>query len=173
MSEPAEVSKDIYSIEKLMHETRLLAAKYREQTGTALPLTGEIARFDASKNLQLKLIDDPNSSYDAIGLYDSLKQQKIIIKGRVIFDKSKSSPRLGQLNVDADWDAVVLVLYDESYQPVEMYSATKEDIQQALEMNGDSPRKKRGAMSIAQFKIIGTLSWTEEDGIEPEIWDNH
>lgn len=53
MTDLAEAEMDIYSIDKLMHETRQLAAKYHQTTGTALPVTGEIARFDAAKALGL------------------------------------------------------------------------------------------------------------------------
>jgi hypothetical protein len=36
----------------------------------------------------------------------------------------------------------------------------------------DSGRKKRGAMSIKQFKIIGERVWTRENGLEQEVWDS-
>ena len=38
---------------------------------------------------------------------------------------------------------------------------------------GKSARKKRGAMTVARFKIIARLVWTPEQGeLEDEIWDN-
>jgi hypothetical protein len=52
-----------------------------------------------------------------------------------------------------------------------MFYATKNVIQDTMNER-DSNRKKRGAMSIAQFKIIGERVWTAENGAEPEIWDN-
>ncbi|HET8807497.1 MAG TPA: hypothetical protein VFM76_03880, partial [Methylophaga sp.] len=98
MTEAAKSEIDIYSIDKLMHETRQLAARYRQTTGTTLPVTGEIARFDAAKALDLQLLEDTNLAYDAIGR-DSRKGQRIIIKGRALFDESRSStPRIGQVN---------------------------------------------------------------------------
>ena len=65
----------------------------------------------------------------------------------------------------------MLVLMDEEYEPYEIYEADKADI---LEYVGKSSgnRSKRGAMSVARFKIIGRLAWTREDGLEPEVWDN-
>ena len=95
----------------------------------------------------------------------------LVIKGRAIFDTSKSTPRIGQLNPAQEWDGVLLVLFDDEYQPVEIFYASKEIIQEALN-DRESNRKKRGAMSIAQFKIIGERIWTAENGAEPEIWDN-
>lgn len=160
---------DLYSIDKLMHETRQLAARYRQTTGTSLPVTSEIARFDAAKALDLQLLENPQTAYDAHGLGSRLNQ-RIIIKGRAMFDTS-STPRIGQLNLNQDWDSVVLVLFDELYQPVEMYEASKTEIEAAISQRY-SPQKKRGAMSVAQFKIIGQRVWTQQNGSEDEIWSN-
>ena len=165
-------SIDLFSIDRLMHETRQLAAKYRQTTGNTLPVTGEIARFDAAKQLGLKLIEDMTLGYDAIAQADR-DGEKILIKGRVIFEDTQSNPRLGQLNPDGRWDTVVMVLLNEEYQAVEMYEASMYDITDALEGKTTRKSKKRGAMSVAQFKIIGTLVWTKEDGLEADVWDNH
>jgi hypothetical protein len=163
-------NQDIYSIEKLMHETRQLAAKYRKTTGTALPVTTEIARFDAAKALNLILNEDNNNDFDAVGLSGARATKRFLIKGRVLFETSKSSPRIGQLNVEKSWDRIVLVIFDEEYQAEEMYEATRDDIADA--MYHDSNRKKRGAMSVAQFKIISELVWTSQDGLIDKVWDN-
>ena len=163
---------DLYSIDKLMHETRQLAAKYREATGSTLPITGEIARFDAARALNLSLINDPNSPIDATGKEGHRQDKRIIIKGRAIFDSSKASPRIGQLNPEQDWDLAVLVLFDEHYDVDKIYEASREAIADALDNKKDSNRKKRGAMSIAQFKIIGERVWTRENGLETDVWEN-
>ena len=163
---------ELYSIDKLMHETRQLAAKYRQTTGSTLPVTGEIARFDAAKALNLSLIDEPGSPIDALGRDGEREKKRIIIKGRAIFENTRTSPRIGQLNPDQDWDFVVLVLFDEQYEAEEIFEASREAIAAAMENKADSARKKRGAMSIAQFKIIGNRVWTRENGLEQEIWDN-
>jgi hypothetical protein len=162
---------DLYSIDKLMHETRQLAAKYRSTTGNTLPVTGEIARFDVSKALNLQLIEDQTLGYDAKGL-GQRAELRILIKGRVIFEDSRSTPRIGQINPDGRWDSVVVVLFDDNYMPVEMYQASSDDIKAAIKTKAESQNKKRGAMSVAQFKIIGTLVWTQEGGLEQEVWDN-
>ncbi len=163
---------ELYSIDKLMHETRQLAAKYRQTTGSTLPVTGEIARFDAARALNLALIDEPGSAIDAVGREGERQDKKIIIKGRAIFDSSRTSPRIGQLNPQQDWDLAVLVLFDDNYEPEEIYEASREAVADALEGKKDSGRKKRGAMSIKQFKIIGERVWTRENGLEQEVWDS-
>jgi hypothetical protein len=172
MTEERKVDVDLYSIDKLMHETRQLAAKYREATGTSLPVTGEIARFDVAKALNLSLIEDSSSAIDAVGLEGELKGKRVVIKGRAIFDDSKASPRIGQLNPEQDWDYVALVLFDDQYEPEEIYLSAKADIVETLEGKRESNRKKRGAMSIAQFKIISERVWTRENGLEEQTWDN-
>ncbi len=172
MKTQAEPRMDLYSIDKLMHETRQLAAKYRKTTGSTLPVTGEISRFDVAKALDLQLIDDMTLGYDAIGRGER-KGLRVLIKGRVIFEDSRSSPRIGQIKSDGRWDRVVMVIFDDDYLPVEMHEATSDDIEAALNTKNESANKKRGAMSVAQFKIIGRLVWSREDGLSPEIWDNH
>ncbi|PHS23406.1 MAG: hypothetical protein COA83_09970 [Methylophaga sp.] len=149
---------DLYSIDKLMHETRQLAAKYRQATGSTLAVTGEIARFDVAKTLNLNLIDDMTLGHDAIGT-GNRESLRILIKGRVIFEDSKSSPRVGQIKTDGRWDNVVLVLFDDDYMPAEMYEATEKAIKEATGSESGSVNKKRGAMSVAQFKKIGQLVW--------------
>lgn len=160
---PTKDEQDLYSIDLLIQQTRQLAARYRLTTGTSLPITGEIARFDVAKALNLTLSDDLTLGYDAIG-NGRRASLKVLIKGRVIFEDSHSSPRLGQLNADGRWDRVVMVLFDDDYQAVEMYEATAEDIHTTLEKKSESKNKKRGAMSVAQFKIIGNLVWTVQEG---------
>ena len=168
---PDQDSANLYSIDLLMQQTRQLAARYRKTTGNTLPITGEIARFDVAKALNLILCDDLTLGYDAIG-QDQREGQRILIKGRVIFEDSHSSPRIGQLKPDGRWDHVVMVLFDDDYLPMEMYEATAEEINAAIQSKADSKNKKRGAMSVAQFKIIGELVWTAEEGDTAEIWEN-
>ncbi|WP_438969749.1 hypothetical protein [Methylophaga sp.] len=172
MTDSAQPDMDIYSLEKLMHETRQLAARYRQTTGSTLPVTSEIARFDAARALDLDLIDDPNSHIDAIGRSGEREQKRVIIKGRAIFESTRASPRIGQINPEQEWDIVVLVLFDENYDVDEIFEASREEITDALDNKRDSNRKKRGAMSIAQFKIIGQRVWSRENGPEQEVWDN-
>jgi hypothetical protein len=164
-------SVDLYSIDLLMQQTRQLAARYRKTTGNTLPITGEIARFDVAKALHLDLNDNLTLGYDAIGQgqRDGLK---ILIKGRVIFEDSQSSPRLGQLNPDGRWDRVVMVLFDDDYMPVEMYEASAEEISSTLQGKAESKNKKRGAMSVAQFKIISELVWSGQESDTSEVWEN-
>jgi hypothetical protein len=163
----------IYSVDKLISEARRLAAEFRRTTGKPLPgVSGEIAEHDAARLLNLELCEDRSAGCDAVGL-GRREGKRLQIKGRVIFDEEKSGQRVGQLKLEQQWDSVVLVIMDENYEPYEIYEADREDILDVMDEAGKSTRKKRGAMTVARFKIISRLVWTREEGeIEDEIWDN-
>ncbi len=161
---------NLYAADKLITQARVLAAEYRRTMGKPLPgISNEIAEFDAIKLLQLKPKPEGEGGYDATD--PARGDKRIQIKSRTIFDESKSGQRLGQLKLDKEWDSVVLVLMDENYEPYEIYEAEREEIIEFLDQSSSS-RAKRGAMSVARFKIIGRLAWTRENGLEPEVWDN-
>ena len=161
----------LYQIDKLMSEARRIAAEYRKATGKVLGISSEIARHDAARLMNLELTDDQNSGWDAVG-HGSREGRRLQIKGRAIFDEQKGGQRVGQLKVEQAWDSVMVVMMDEDYEPTEIYEADHADVTAAIN-ESDSKRAKRGAMSLAKFKIISRLVWTREDGvIEDEIWDN-
>lgn len=163
----------IYSVDKLIGEARRLAAEFRRTTGKALPgVSGEIAEHDAARLLDLQLCEDRSAGYDAVGR-GSREGKRVQIKARVIFEEEKSGQRVGQMRLDQDWDSVLLVVMDENYEPFEIFEAGRDDIMDAMDETSDSNRRKRGAMTVARFKIISRLVWTREEGvIEDEIWDN-
>ena len=153
----------IYSIDKLITETRRVAAEFRRSTGQVLPVSGEIARYDAARILGLTLCEQRAGGIDAIGKGDR-EGQRIQVKSRVITQDKKSGARIGQLNPDGDWDTVLLVILDQDYEPCEIYEATREEVQEAI--SSSSSRSNRGALSVAKFKIISWLVWTRETGLE-------
>jgi len=153
----------LYSLDKLINETRRLAAEFKRTTGTMLPVSGEIARYDVSTHLQLTLNEEHNCSYDAIGS-NQREGQRVLIKSRVIGDCVKSGHRIGQLNTDGKWDIIIISLMDNEFEPMEMYQLSRDEVIEALPSSNDK-RGKRGAISVAKFKIIGDLVWTKEDGV--------
>jgi len=154
----------LYSIDKLINETRRLAAEFKRTTGTMLPVSGEIARYDVSHYLDLTLNKDHNDSYDAIG-NNQREGLRVQIKGRVIGDAVKSGHRIGQLNPNGNWDIIILSLMNSEFEPLEMYQLSHEEVVEAL-THASKKRGKRGAISVAKFRIIGELAWTKEHGVE-------
>ena len=154
----------LYSYDKLIEQTRKLAAEFRRTTGTMLPVSGEIARYDVAHHLGLELTQDSSAGFDAIG-QDEREGMRIQIKSRVVGDAVRRGHRIGQLNPGGDWDLVIVSLMDDAFEPLEMYEATREDIVGAIE-GANGKRSKRGALSVAKFQIIGRLVWTRELGVE-------
>ncbi len=172
MSEPSD-NANPYAVDRLIAEARRLAADYRRATGKPLPgISAEIAENDAARLLNLTLAKDEQAGVDAIGQgrREGIRYQ---IKSRAIFDEGKSGHRIGQLKTDKQWDAVLLVLMDENYEPFEIHECDRDTLLDAIAESAGSKRAKRGALSVAKFKIIGRLVWTREEGeIDDEIWDN-
>jgi hypothetical protein len=162
----------VYDLDKLITETRRLAADYRRATGKSLAVSSEIAKHDACVQLQLEPVsDDESGGFDAVGTQSPWKDMRIQIKGRAIFDEGKSGQRIGQLKLDKEWDAVVLVLMDDVFEPSEMYLATRQAVLEALKED-TSKRRNRGAMSVAKFKYIARCVWTAAEGrIQNGVWD--
>ena len=157
-----------YAADKLIAQARQLAAEYRRTMGKPLPgISNEIAEHDAVRLLGLEAQAGADGGWDAV---DPDTGARIQIKSRTIFDESKSGQRIGQLKMNQDWDAVVLVLMDENYEPYEIYRALREDLEEFVDAS--SSRAKRGAMSVARFKIVGELVWDRVNGRQDGIWDN-
>jgi hypothetical protein len=158
-----------YAADKLIAQARQLAAEYRRTMGKPLPgISNEIAEHDAVRLLGLEATAGNEAGWDAV---DPETGYRIQIKSRTIFDESKGGERIGQLKMNQDWDAVVLVLMDEDYEPYEIYQALREDLADFVNASS-SNRAKRGAMSVARFKVIGDLVWDRVNGLSGGIWDN-
>ena len=160
----------VYAEEKLIGQARLLAAEYRRTMGKPLPgISSEIALHDAMRLLSLVPADGTVGGIDAID--PNRDNKNIQIKSRTIFDETQSGQRIGQVNVEQCWDSVLLVLMDEEYEPYEIYEAERTELLEYMQKSSSS-RARRGALSVARFKIIGNLVWARDGGLEPDIWDN-
>lgn len=149
-------SNNTYDISLLMEQTRLLAADYRQSTGHALPVTVELARFDAIDKLNLKKLDG-EQGIDAIDINGS--NEKYLVKGRVIFKGGKARQKLGQLSLESGWEFLLMVLYEPDYQPSQIYKVDRQIIEKEIANN---PKDKRGSMTVAKYKAIGELVWANE-----------
>ncbi|MFT7461642.1 MAG: hypothetical protein ACI909_004345 [Planctomycetota bacterium] len=158
----------IYSVDKLIAEARRLAREYREATGKTLAITGEIAINDAIRLLAMSAAPKDGVGFDAIMIYKAQKL-RVQIKGRAIVNTQRAGHRLGQLKLEQNWDAIVLVIMDVDFETQEIYLAQREAIVEVL----SESKNKRGSISIARFKIIGELLWSAENGIENNAhWSN-
>jgi hypothetical protein len=153
----------VYAADKLIAQARQLAAEYRRTMGKPLPgISNEIAEHDAIRLLALNPKPEGALGYDAVDPQNN--NQRIQIKSRTIFDESKTGQRIGQIKMEQEWDSVVLVLMNKEYEPYEIYEAERDDLEESANKSS-SNRAKRGALSIARFKIIGQLVWSKEEGL--------
>jgi hypothetical protein len=120
------------------------------------------AEHDAIRLLALNPKPEGALGYDAVDPQNN--NQRIQIKSRTIFDESKTGQRIGQIKMEQEWDSVVLVLMNKEYEPYEIYEAERDDLEESANKSS-SNRAKRGALSIARFKIIGQLVWSKEEGL--------
>lgn len=157
----------VFAIDKLMKETRRVAAEYHEATGQALPVTQELSRYDV-KHL-LSLTDPEETEIGVDGLAQWEFGAKVQIKGRVIFNEEKAKQRIGQLNLQGGWECVVLIIYGSDYEPMALYVARRAAIEEVVAAQSAN---KRGLLSVAKFKAISRLIWTKEQGLElDEVWE--
>lgn len=142
----------------LLREVKQLAREYYELTEKPLGVTGEIAEYEVARILNLKLSSARQSGYDAVREVDG-ESELLQIKGRRLTPASKASQRVGSINLEKEWDAVILVLLDEHYEPTEIYEAGREEVTAALARPGSKARNQRGALAVSQFKAIGSRIW--------------
>ena len=156
-------TNNAYSVDVLMQQARQLAANYRRATGKTLAgVSGELSTYDAIRLLHLAPAPD-QIGYEAIGTEQSgdLHNDKIQIKGRTIFSDTKSTYRIGQLKMEQNWDSVVLVLLNDDYEPFEIYEIDRETLVENV-IDKQSKKANKGAMTVARFKKIATLAWSNE-----------
>ncbi|MES1934473.1 hypothetical protein T35B1_17801 [Salinisphaera shabanensis T35B1] len=94
-------------------------------------IAGEVAEFEASELLGLELAGARQSGYDAIRA-DAGKNIWVQIKGRVIPKGAKPGQRLGRMQLDKEWDTVLLVVLDQDYESKMIYKAERDAITAAL-----------------------------------------
>lgn len=147
-------------VAQVLADAKSLARKYRKLTGKPLGITGEVAEFSAAQILGLELAEARQSGYDAIRKENG-KVTKIQIKGRCIPANAKPGQRLGSIQLDKEWDTVLLVIMDEDLEVLSMYEAERSEIERALLAPGSKARNERGALTVSKFKAIGHEVWKQ------------
>jgi hypothetical protein len=142
----------------LLSEAKRLAQRFRSLTGKPLGITGEVAEHEAAKILGLDLLPPRQAGYDAIEYVDG-KPRRLQIKGRCVLPDSKPGQRLGSIDIHKEFDAVLLVILDESLNATEIVEADRQAVIDALAEPGSKARNERGALGITKFRSIGTVRW--------------
>jgi len=71
----------------------------------------------------------------------------------------KPSQRLGSIDLDKEFDAVLMVLLDEDFDATAIYEADRPAVIAALTAPGSRSRNERGAMAVSKFRSIGRRVW--------------
>ena len=145
-------------LQEVLAAAKDVAVRFKNLTGKPLGITGEIAEFSAAKLLDLELAEARQAGYDAV---DS-SGRRIQIKGRCLPDKPGPGQRIGSIRLDHEWDSVLLVLLDQTFEVIEMWEAGRSAVQEAILAPGSKARNERGALAIGKFKQIGTKVWPAE-----------
>jgi hypothetical protein len=143
---------------EILRDAKKLAQDYRRLTGKPLGITGEVAEYEAARILKVQLTPARQAGYDAVEQRDGV-EWRLQIKGRCLLDDAKPGQRVGSIQINKDWDAVLLVILDQNFEAVEIYEAAREPVVQALTAPGSKARNERGALSVSKFKAIGKLRW--------------
>lgn len=146
---------DLSDLRGTLQAVTTVAKRYRELTGKPLGVTGEVGELLAAQLLGLELADARQAGYDALGP----DKRRIQIKARCLQDHRKPGQRIGSINIQHEWDAVVLLLLNPDYEPVAAFEASRESVVEALLRPGSKARNERGALSVSKFRSIGRQVW--------------
>jgi hypothetical protein len=150
-------------VANIIQEAKVLAKQYRNLTGRPLGITGEVAEYEAARLLGLGLAIVRQSGYDAIRCTNE-RIERLQVKGRCIFSPNPGQ-RVGRIDLTKEWDSVILVLLDADFEPISIYEAKRDKVEEALIKPGSKARNERGALSVTRFKAIGELVWTRSTRI--------
>ena len=140
----------------ILRRAKQAAFDYYRLTGKPLGITGEVGEYEATRLLGLTLADARTPGYDAVdpsGCRYQIKTRALDKAGR------RRSQQIGRIKVDNEWDAILLVLLDQHFQPEEIWKAERETVIAALTKPGSKARNERGALSTSKFKQIGERVW--------------
>lgn len=142
----------------ILCQVKMLAKEYRSLTGRPLGCTGEIAEYEAVRILELQLAPVRHPGYDAVRVVPG-GTQRLQIKGRCVLPGARPGQRIGRIDCEKEWDAVLLVLLDENLDATAIYEADRATVVAALSAPGSRSRNERGSLGISKFKSIGKAVW--------------
>lgn len=143
---------------KLLADAKRLAQRYRVLTGKPLGVTGEVCEYQAARLLGLELTPARQAGYDAIERRDG-KEVRLQIKGRCLPEGCTPGQRVGAIDLNQPFDAVLLVLLDADLETTAIYEASREEVEAELRRPGSRARNERGAMAVSKFRSIGRQRW--------------
>ncbi len=138
----------------ILERVKPLAIEYYHLTKRPLGIMGELAELVVAKEFNLEINAARTAGYDAL----RNGTERIQIKGRALA-KGVKAGRMSRIKVDADFDAVILVIFDlETLEPTGMWEASRQQVQAMLTKTKANARV-RGQLSIAEFRREAKVIW--------------
>ena len=148
---------------EILARAKHAAVDYYRLTGKPLGITGEVGEYEAARLLGLTLVDARVPGHDAT----DESGRRYQIKSRAIPDPKRANiQRLGSIKPNQEWDAVLMVLMNQTLETQEIWKAERDGVVAALTAPGSKARNQRGALSVSKFRQIGTRVWPKTD--EPD-----
>jgi hypothetical protein len=144
--------------EEILADVKALALEYYVVTGKPLGIVGELAEYEAASILNLQLMGARSEGYDAI----APDGRRVQIKGRRINGTDLYRGRVPGINLEKDFDSVVLVLFDQQFNLAEIWEANRVAVEERLIAPGSKARNERGSLAIRQFKSIAKQVWSHQ-----------
>jgi hypothetical protein len=144
---------------ELLREATELAREYYELTDRPLGITGEVAEFEAVRLVPgLRLAPPRQQGYDATRRRAG-RSDRIQIKGRRFSaEDGKKTQRTGVINVNHEWDVLMLVLLNERFETVEIHEIPREPVATEIKRPGSNARA-RGQLPVSWLKKNGRQIW--------------
>ena len=152
------MSADDAAVLEILRKAKRLAQQYRELTGKPLGITGEVAEYEAARILGVKLTPARNTGFDATERKNG-SIRRLQIKSRCLLKNSKPGQRLGSIDIEKDFDAVLMILLDENFDATAIYEAERAAVIKAIKEPGSKSRNERWALGVNKFKAIGRVRW--------------
>jgi len=141
---------------EILREAKKLAQEYRALTGKPLEISGEVAEYEAARLLSVELQPARSTGFDAI----DAAGRRLQVKGRCVLSTSSRGQKLGKIDKDKPFDAVLFVKMDERLDAVEIIEADRGPVIEALTAPPFSKaRHIRGQLSVSKFRSIGRSIW--------------
>jgi len=106
----------------------------------------------------VKYTDARQPGYDAFGKDGRIFQ----IKSRCLLTNTLSGQRMGSIRSEHTFDTLMLVLMDNTYEPLLIYEAKRKDFEKELQRPGSKVRNIRGELIINKFIIICERVWSRK-----------
>lgn len=172
-------------IMEILHDAKRL--EYRTITGKPLSVTGEVAEYEAARLLVLELTAARQAGYDATETINGTTRRPQV-KGRCLLAGAKPGQRLGSIDIHKEFDAVLLVLLDESFNATEIWEAERDAVITTLTAPGSRARKRTRSNERQQIqsdrhttmvknellpKLMSHVTTNDHGEPKPRGWERH